>query len=599
MIVSVNNPQALYQFFYLFAFIFMFSVVLYKSIRRGYNLRFVLLMLTTITLFTIIGTRLFTISMGDWLAALHTKSSEFNNRSSIGGLLFGLMALLSSQQIFGFKRSMVDLFAWVVPITLGITKLGCLFSGCCYGLPFNGFCAIQYPKGTQGHFNHWLMGSIENDALFSLAVHPVQLYECLLLFVIGYVVWKTRKKWQKNGSAMLFAMCLYFSLRFGVEFFRDHSISQFSTTYYLGVWSIQWIMLGIGILLGISLWSNEKWLKIESPRGRVKSLYAYSEFIYIVAISCCIFLFRHLLLAFELKAVWVVFIPSVILSFHYLLTEIKFRNQRKLVAFLLLTPFYVMAQTIPNQKPEIKRYQRVDIGGSFGDFTNKVGFNPQHTQNQCGSNTSYSYEYFLQTYQIAGAGYSQVIIKGNTKKTFGVNVSGGSIKTTLLGTNQTKSDFVFAINPYAKWESKWFGVGLGLHLGDFNVNKDETTEVSNIEDAHKSYYSRPEIHARVGPKKYLDIDYNYGFMMPSAYPTLYSRSSIGSGFGVSNDYSLRYGRIWNLNTGYISAEALLSDNFGVNLMYIFQENNDDLYGGETSGKFVFSLNYRFGHKIKK
>jgi hypothetical protein len=147
-------------------------------------------------------------------------------------------------------------------------------------------------------------------------------------------------------------------------------------------------------------------------------------------------------------------------------------------------------------------------------------------------------------------------------------------------------------------DGKWIGGGLGFQLGKLRINKDQKIDVSNIEDAKKDYNILPEFYFRVGPKKYVDIDYNYGFMMPSAYPTLYSRSSIGSGFGLSQDYSLRFGRIWNLETNYISAEALFTDKLGVNMMYIFKENNYQVQTDEASGKFVLSLNYRFGNITK-
>lgn len=595
MTISANNPQFFYQLFYLIAFVFMFSVVIYKSIKQGYHLRSVLLMLTTITLFTVIGSRLFTIPIEDWTTAINTKSAVFNNRSSIGGLLFGLIGLIIALRIFRFKRPMLDLFAWTGPIALGIMKFGCLFNGCCYGLPFNGFWGVQYPKGTHAHFNHWISGDIANDAVLSLSVHPVQLYESLMLFIIGYIVWKTHKLWTKNVSAILFALFLYFTLRFGIEFFRDHSVSQFSTMFYWGIWSYQWGMLALGLLLGAVLWFNEKRVNIEISNGHPNSPYINAEFIYITVISFLIYAFNNLLLPYELRVVWIMFIPSIILTFYYLITETRLRNHRILIGMLLLAPFYVLAQTIPDQTPKIKQYKRIDIGGSFGNFANEVTFNPQ--QGECGT-TSYSSEYFKQVYQIVGAGYSQVTIKNNKTHTYGVNVSGGNIKSTNLETNDSQSEFVYSVNPYAKWDGKWIGGGLGLQLGKLRVNKDETIDVANIEDAKKNYSILPEFYFRVGPKKYLDVDFNYGFMMPSAYPTLYSRSSIGSSFGLGQDYSLRYGRIWNLETNYISAEALLTDQLGINLMYVFKEKNFQFQQEEASGKIVFSLNYRFGNKTK-
>jgi len=317
-----------------------------------------------------------------------------------------------------------------------------------------------------------------------------------------------------------------------------------------------------------------------------------TEFIYIAIISFLIYKFKNLLLPYELSVVWIMFIPSVVLSLYYLFTETRLRNHRILIGALLLTPFIVLAQSMPNKTPKIEQYKRIDVGGSFGNFANEVSFNPQ--QGECG--TSYSSEYFKQVYQIAGVGYSQVSIKDNNTNTFGVNVSGGNIKSTNLRTNDTQSEFVYAINPYMKWDGNWIGGGLGLQLGKLRVNKDETVNAASIEDANKNYTFLPEFYFRVGPKKYLDVDFNYGFMMPTAYPTLYTRSSVGTSFGLGQDYSLRYGRIWNLETNYISAEALLTDQLGINLMYVFKESNFQFQEEEASGKLVLSLNYRFGNK---
>jgi len=66
-------------------------MVIYKSIKRGYHLSSVLLVLTTISLFTVIGTRLFTIPFNEWLTAIKDETIIYNNRSAIGGLFFGLI----------------------------------------------------------------------------------------------------------------------------------------------------------------------------------------------------------------------------------------------------------------------------------------------------------------------------------------------------------------------------------------------------------------------------------------------------------------------------------------------------------------------------
>ncbi|MBD0835467.1 prolipoprotein diacylglyceryl transferase [Aestuariibaculum suncheonense] len=594
MDLSIEHPRFYFKLFYLLAFLFIYIMVIYKSLKRGYHLRSVLLMLTTISLFTVLGSRLFTIPVEDWLTVIQSEATVFNNRSSVGGLLFGLLGLVISQRVFGFNRPMLDLYAWIGPIALGIIKLGCLFNGCCYGVPTQAVWGVRYPVGTHAHFNQWSASVVQSDMAMSLPVHPVQLYETLALFLIGYLVYKTHKHWHKNFSAILSALVLFFVMRFGIEFLRDAEGSQFNTVYIMGLRGYQWSMLCYGVLAAIALVIYDRYLKIELVKGRQNSPFLHADFLYILLISLCLYTFRNVFSTYESMVVWIKFFPAIGLSAYYLYSDKRLKPYRWLTTMVLLTPFYVLAQTIPNEKPVVKQYHRIDVGGSFGDFSNEVRYNPQ--SGECG--TTYDTEYFKQTYSIVGGGYSFITEKEKSKLTYGANVSAGSIKSSNLTLHVDESDFVFAVNPYFKVDSKWLGGGVGFQLGNLRMNKDEVIDESNIKDAQKTYVFLPEFYARVGPRKYVDLDYNYGFLYPSAFPTLYSRASIGTGFGISDDYSLRYGYISNLDTGYISAEALITKQFGINIMYIFEEDYYLPVDEKTSGKLVFSLNYRFGHKTR-
>ncbi|WP_027136435.1 prolipoprotein diacylglyceryl transferase [Gaetbulibacter saemankumensis] len=592
MEITIANPKVLFKLFYLLAFTFIFIVVLVKSQKRGYHLRSVLLMLTTISLFTVIGSRLFTIPVTEWYTAIYQNPEMFNNRSSIGGLLFGLVGLIISQRIFGFNRPMLDLYAWMGIVAIGIIKFGCLFNGCCYGVPTNSFVGVQYPPGTHAHFNQWVSGFIENTAALSSPIHPVQLYESLLLFIAGFVVYKTHKKWKKNASALLFSLSLFFIIRFGIEFVRDAQGSQFNNLYYFGLRSYQWSMLGYAFLFILLLYIYERRTKIEWVKGLQNSPYIHADFIYVTIIAILIYTFKNLFSPYELAVIWIKFIPAIMLSLYYLYSDSRLKRYRFITTVILLAPLYVLAQTIPDKTLESKYYKRIDVGGSFGNFANSVNYNPQ--EGECG--TSYSSQYFKQVYQVGGLGYSNVKIDEKKTFTYGANISGGNIKSTNLQTQESQSEFILAINPYLKLDRKWIGGGIGLQLGKLRLNKDEFYNSDNIKDAQKEYNVLPEFYLRVGPRKYLDIDYNYGFIMPSAFPTLQSRSSIGSAFGLSEDYSLRYGRIWNLETDYIAAQALITKQFGINIMYVFKEQQFDYLGDSPSGKFVLSVNYRFGHR---
>jgi phosphatidylglycerol:prolipoprotein diacylglycerol transferase len=617
MDVTISHPELFFTSFYLLAFAFIFTIVIYKSIKRGYHLRSVLLMLTTISLLTIIGSRLLTIPFNDWIPALTGEYSFYNNRSAIGGLLFGLIGLFVSQRVFGFNRPMLDLYAWIVPIAMGIQKLGCFLIGCCYGNTTNLFWGVQYPKGSNAHFNHWASGLVEEEAM-SLAVHPVQLYEALLLITIGYIVWKTHKRWKHNASAILFALFVFFMFRFGIEFIRDPAGSQFNANYLLGVRVFQWAILGLGLICGVLFMLYEKIIKIELIKGRQNSPYIHSDLLYILSISVVIYTCKGLFTNYELIALWMKFAPAIVFTFYYLVTDPRQKMYRVVTSILLFVPMYVISQTIEVKDTiQIEKYKRIDIGGGFGDFLNKVTAQVPgtgQTSGDCGSAANiYETQYFKSKYSIFGIGASQInnkhkittvnelSKKKSTTYRFGLNVSGGTIETTNINTNESESNSVYAVSPYYQYDSDWLGWGVGFSVGDFRINKNERVDYKDLDENTKSRVFRPEFYARLGNRKYLDLTYHSGYMFPSLYPLASWRISLGSSFGLSPDYNFRFGWMGN-KSNYISAEALITNRIGLNFMYInrsFEEYDSSLNKNITgAGKLYFGVHYRFDYKTK-
>ena len=560
-------------------------------------MRSILLMLTTISLLTVIGTRIITIPIEEWLNVIVSgENINFTNRSAIGGLLFGLVGLLISQRLFGFNKAILVCYAWAVPVGLGIQKIGCFINGCCFGKPSELLWAVQYPNGSHAHYSQWSENIISSDAAYSLSVHPVQLYEMIGLFSIGYLVWSMRNYWKKNLSALMFSFFMFLIFRFLMEFIRDPASSQFDLNYVFNISIMQWILLSLGLTLGIVLLVYENYLKTDIIKNRVYSSSLRTDILYILTISFVLYGFNNLFTKYELIAVWIKFIPAVLLTLYYILTNFEYKRYRLVLSLVFLIPFYVMAQSTQNDSIKVVKYKQIDLGGSFGDFFNEVNYNPQ--QNECGG-TSYTSEYYKNSYTIGGLGFSQVSRKGTTENTYGVNLHGGNIKTTRLATNEEKSNFIFGVNPYFKHESKWVGIGAGAQIGSLRKNSTDKVESVDLSDASKKHTVLPEFYFRLGRRDWLDVDYNYGFLMPSAFPTIYGRLSVGSSFGLSPDYSFRYGKIYPIESNFISAKGLITDRIGVNVMFVFKEKNNyynENFNTGSSGKIVFGLNYRFGHK---
>jgi len=150
-----------------------FLLFIIFSARLKIPLRSVLLLLTTVSLFTIIGSRLSTIPVSDWYDIILTGSFErYKDRYAVGGLMFGLAGLVLCQKILVLNKAVINLYAWITPVGLGIQKIGCFLNGCCYGQQSDLPWSVLYPKYTNAHYHQWIRGLIDENALFSLKVHP-------------------------------------------------------------------------------------------------------------------------------------------------------------------------------------------------------------------------------------------------------------------------------------------------------------------------------------------------------------------------------------------------------------------------------------------
>ncbi|MBR3627965.1 MAG: prolipoprotein diacylglyceryl transferase [Elusimicrobia bacterium] len=90
---------------------------------------------------------------------------------------------------------LVDIFAPALALGHFFGRIGCFFSGCCYGKNTDCFLAIAHK-------------------------HPTQLYEALGNLIIFFILNKFLQQKHKDGYVFVLYMLLYSILRFGVEFFR-------------------------------------------------------------------------------------------------------------------------------------------------------------------------------------------------------------------------------------------------------------------------------------------------------------------------------------------------------------------------------------------
>lgn len=89
-------------------------------------------------------------------------------------------------------------------VALGLSKLGCLMNGCCYGVVTEGPFGVYFPR-AQGAFGSWLgpglIGQIFGGSL--QLRHPEQLYEVLVFLLAALLVMVGQKRVYSRKEAKL------------------------------------------------------------------------------------------------------------------------------------------------------------------------------------------------------------------------------------------------------------------------------------------------------------------------------------------------------------------------------------------------------------
>ena len=126
----------------------------------------------------------------------------------IGALLGGLVTTLwyCRRKKLSFWR-FADTLAPGVVLGQAAGTLACLLNGDSYGRPTDLAWAITYtdPRAM---------------APLNVPLHPVEIYEMAIYFLVFLLVWQTRKKYKTDGFAFLTYLAGYGAARFSVEFFR-------------------------------------------------------------------------------------------------------------------------------------------------------------------------------------------------------------------------------------------------------------------------------------------------------------------------------------------------------------------------------------------
>ena len=109
-----------------------------------------------------------------------------------------------------------DAIAPSMALGLGLTRVGCFLSGCCFGAPTDVPWGVSFPEGSHAFAVHG-----------ATPLHPAQLYASATgFFLFGFLLWLDRRPLPK-GSLFLTFLLLYSTARFLLDFVRTYDATAF------------------------------------------------------------------------------------------------------------------------------------------------------------------------------------------------------------------------------------------------------------------------------------------------------------------------------------------------------------------------------------
>lgn len=161
--------------------------------------------------------------------------------SAYGGVIGGILALIVFCKLYKISiLKLLNLYIPVLPLLYSISKLGCFFSGCCYGIEYIGNGNILYDAAT--------------EAPTGVNLFPIQLVESLINFLIFIYVLHKYEKNIENTKIIQKVFILCGISKFFLEFLRYSWNGYLSSTQFI---SIIFIVIGFIIMI-IDIEKNKK-----------------------------------------------------------------------------------------------------------------------------------------------------------------------------------------------------------------------------------------------------------------------------------------------------------------------------------------------------
>ena len=159
LLMDISNGGLLYQVFYVLAFLVIYLILIYEGYRRKFPLIIWILLLASIRIAEVAGSKLFSYTWTDWQFMIQNHTLIQNpEKTMFGGALVAVIVYFIARYFLKFRESVWDTVAYVLPAGTMISSAGCFFYGCCFGTQSDLPWAVQYPVMSLAHYNQFEVG---------------------------------------------------------------------------------------------------------------------------------------------------------------------------------------------------------------------------------------------------------------------------------------------------------------------------------------------------------------------------------------------------------------------------------------------------------
>lgn len=489
------------------------TILIWYGWKHKYPIvQWLLIIITGYTSFTI-GAHLLAVDVGSVKLAISAGGwPETSGKTFIGGLLIAVPAMLLVKRLLKFENVIFEPYAFTIPLGIAVQRVGCLVAGCCYGKPTSLPWGISYSFGQPAHYAQWEQGHLYLNQWQSLAVHPVQVYESILcLMVLGIMVYFYKKQWLKYQLIFVF-LFLYTTIRFITEFFRADAAHTLGQQIYLGLNTVQWIMLMAGTIFLVVTLNKSRLTGTNRPIRDFSKGISLAHVIWYIGIFLLVTFSQQSFASYEQLLLGILLIPLSALVFWRLLSIItvpKFRMAT--VAMLVVTMFLVSQTSLENEKDAISgKFHEFSLGGYFGS-------NELTTFGRSCDGTKTPYNTYNEKYYLAGLGYKFVNqFADDEKLTLGVFAGYGNLEEEFVGTDISWQQDIYSFSPFVQYDMTKLGFGFGLNIGDNSVIRGEDYNAPLT--LYKRFRLLPMAHLRVGNLNKTWGEFNYAYRFPGFSP---------------------------------------------------------------------------------